>query len=116
VPRLATSVDGAQLVYYLPNFVPEQSLVSRHFFATLVQPHTLYLCQDPFNQSIYEYADVVPPHTTKTKTSDAKKGSYIHKPGQITGEVRVVKTWHGIGQGVSPSLSLLSAVLTNFRV
>jgi hypothetical protein len=54
----------------------------------------------PVNKKIYKYTLVVKPRRCKTKTTLAKKGRYVDRKGQITGELRMIRGWHGIGQVV----------------
>ena len=42
----------------------------------------------------------------RTATSDDKVGKYANRPGEISGELRLVKGWFGIGQEVSNFLVL----------
>jgi hypothetical protein len=51
--------------------------------------------------SALHYAKYVQPHIGKSATSDDKAGKYIERPGEICGELRLVKGWFGIGQEVS---------------
>lgn len=37
----------------------------------------------------------------KLVTSDEKVGKYVKRPGEVCGEIRLVKGWFGIGQEVS---------------
>jgi len=48
-----------------------------------------------------EYAGINKPHIGKTATSDDKVGVFVDRPGEIMEELRVVRGWFGIGQGVS---------------
>ena len=51
-------------------------------------------------QSALEYATLCKPHTGKSATSADKAGKYIECPGEVSGEIRVVKGWFAIGQEV----------------
>jgi hypothetical protein len=61
-------------------------------------------CQDKLTKLLLKYAEVVKP--TVGKTAD-KGGVYVHKPGQVTGEIRCVRYWHAIGHSVSLLIFLL---------
>ena len=50
-----------------------------------------------------EYAKYVPPHMGMSATSADKVGKYMFKHGEVSGEIRLVKGWFGIGQEVSQS-------------
>ena len=47
-----------------------------------------------------QYAKYVKPHTGKSATSADKAGKYIERPGEVCGEIRLVKGWFAIGQEV----------------
>ena len=57
-----------------------------------------------------EYAKYVKPHKGKSKTSADKVGKYADRLGEVSGEIRLVKGWFGIGQEVSREL--IKQVLT----
>jgi hypothetical protein len=46
----------------------------------------------------------VPPHIGQSATSADKAGKYIKRPGEVCGEIRLVKGWFAIGQEVSMEL------------
>jgi hypothetical protein len=52
-----------------------------------------------------DYTKYVEPHTGKSKTSADKAGKYVSRPGEVFGEIRLVKGWFGIGQEVSTELN-----------
>ena len=54
-------------------------------------------------KKIYKYTFLVKPHRCK-KSGKTKKARYVDRKGEITGELRIVRGWHGIGQGVSEVL------------
>lgn len=47
------------------------------------------------------YTQIVEPHQGKTATSAEKTGVYVDRPGEVTGEIRLVRSWFAIGQEVS---------------
>ena len=51
-------------------------------------------------QSALDYAKICEPHTGKSATSADKAGKYIVRPGEVSGEIQVVKGWFAIGQEV----------------
>ena len=51
-------------------------------------------------QAVLDYATLCKPHTGKSATSAEKAGKYIERPGEVSGEIRVVKGWFAIGQEV----------------
>ncbi len=57
-----------------------------------------------------EYAKYVTPHMGKSATSADKAGKYVSQPGEVCGEIRLVKGWFGIGQEVS--MHLIDQALT----
>jgi len=46
-----------------------------------------------------EFAKVVKPHF-KSATAEERAGEYIYRPNEVTGEIRLVRSWHAIGQPV----------------
>jgi hypothetical protein len=57
--------------------------------------------QDILNDKVLRYATVVKPHIGRIRSTKGKTGCFIHKKGEISGELRIVRHWHGIGQVVS---------------
>jgi len=51
--------------------------------------------------SVLKYTEFVEPHMGKSATSADKAGKYVKRPGEICGEIRLVKGWFAIGQEVS---------------
>lgn len=47
-----------------------------------------------------QYAKFCRPHIGKSATSADKAGKYVDRPGEVSGEIRLVKGWFGIGQEV----------------
>jgi hypothetical protein len=62
-------------------------------------------------KSVLEYAKYCPPHMGKLATSDEKVGKYVKRPGEVCGEIRLVKGWFGIGQEVSECMIGLNKIL-----
>ena len=51
-----------------------------------------------------DYTKYVPPHMGKSATSADKVGKYVDRPGEVCGEVRLVKGWFAIGGEVCSQL------------
>lgn len=47
-----------------------------------------------------DYAKKVKPLQGKSVTSAEKTGEYVDRPGQVAGEIRLVRSWFAIGQAV----------------
>ncbi|KIL56279.1 hypothetical protein M378DRAFT_17219 [Amanita muscaria Koide BX008] len=63
--------------------------------------------------SLLAYAEVNPPHIGKSATSQSKVGLYADRPGEVRGEIRLVRTWFALGQEhkgeAVPSRDILSS-------
>jgi hypothetical protein len=57
-------------------------------------------------ESALEYATFCKPHTGKSATSADKAGKYVERHGEVSGEIRIVKGWFGIGQEVRAPIVL----------
>ena len=49
---------------------------------------------------LLSYGEVNHPHIGKSATSASKVGKYADRPGEVSGEIRVVRTWYALGQEV----------------
>lgn len=98
VARKLVSEDGYTLVAYLPGLVQPAGIVSLQPYCTF--PINM-IPQKRLNRCIYDYASVVKPHMGLSSTSADKVGCYIERPGELKGEIRLVRGWYAIGQEVS---------------
>lgn len=57
--------------------------------------------QAEITNSVLEYTKFIKPHMGKTATSANKAVKYVDRPGEVCGEVQLVKGWFGIGQEMS---------------
>lgn len=56
--------------------------------------------QADITNSALNYAEYSKPHIGESATSADKAGKYVDRPGEVTGEIRLVKGWFAIGQEV----------------
>lgn len=52
------------------------------------------------NGAVGRICKAIPPHKGQTVTSAEKTGCFVDRPGEIAGEVVLVRYWYGIGQEV----------------
>lgn len=99
LPKSGFSKDNVQLIYYLPHFTPENTLVSGCDLS-VHDPLLNSSVQQHLNEGLLDMAKIDPPHRGKTKTSQEKVGIFVDREGEIAGEKRIVKGWQGIAHNV----------------
>ncbi len=67
--------------------------------------------QAEITKHVLEYVKHVPPHMGKSATSDDRAGTFVMRAGEVSGEIRLVKGWYGIGQEVCIQNNLISQCL-----
>jgi hypothetical protein len=97
--RIAKDKDGVELLLHVSDFLRSENHV-RYFF---IQPYlNTNELQDKLLVALEQFGRAVKPTYGRgaDKNKRDKASSYIHRPGQITGGVKLVTGWHGIGHAV----------------
>jgi hypothetical protein len=97
--RIAKSAEGVDLVLHAPDFLRPRRHVC---FYSYIFSHTNCI-QNKLFGCLMQFGKAVKPNYGKAADKNKRDhaSSYVHRPGQITGIVKLVTGWHAVGRTVS---------------
>lgn len=111
---MAVDTHGIPIVLHIPGWQRGKSLVSKLIRTCPLRDFlNMFLRKDIFDKSCYDLAEVIPPTGGGADRNGRNLDSSYHRvEGELSGQIKIVTSWHAIGHPVSAICFLMVTKFT----